>query len=159
MDDDERNLNDDGAPIIEEFPEDTTPEKGDFDDVLNIARAVTYEDPNFMDDVLLGKGKSFERNKDVHEVFDRLFYLSPEPLNAEPIAYFIPEANENPSSRALENSPSPYPEHNSHVPSPPHSSPPPSVIEAGDSHTSLPPRTSTSEAVALKTTPPSESYS
>ncbi|WCJ31485.1 hypothetical protein M5689_012977 [Euphorbia peplus] len=44
-----------GAPIFEEVSEDTAPE-GDFDEVQKVARVVADEDPNFMDDVLLGQG-------------------------------------------------------------------------------------------------------
>ncbi|WCJ44050.1 hypothetical protein M5689_024743 [Euphorbia peplus] len=151
MDVDEENFNDDGAPIIENLSGDSTPEKGEFDEVLNIAREVTAEDPNFMDEVLLGQRRSSEGHRNVHEVFDRMSHLFTEALSVAPSATFNPNAPENSQFWA--------PEHNSPTPSPPHSSPPISVTEAGESHTSIPPTTLTSEVVDPKTTLPYGSYS
>ncbi|WCJ37940.1 hypothetical protein M5689_019029 [Euphorbia peplus] len=123
---------------------------------MNIARAATAEDPNFMDDVLLGQGRSSEGHRNVHEVFDKMSYLFQESLNVAPFATFKTNAPENSQFLAPEDAPTSAPEqiihtpeHNSPTPSPPHSSPPISVAEAGDSHTSIPPTTSTSEVVVL----------
>ncbi|WCJ21229.1 hypothetical protein M5689_003396 [Euphorbia peplus] len=154
MDVDAKNFNDDGAPIIENLSEDSTPEQEDFDEVLNIARAVTEDDPNFMDDVLLGQGRSYEGHRNVHEVFDRMSHLFSEPLSVAPSATFNPNAPENSKFSAPEDATTSAPEqvihspeHNSPTPSHPHSSSPISVTQAGDSHTSIPPTTSTSEVV------------
>ncbi|WCJ18262.1 hypothetical protein M5689_000631 [Euphorbia peplus] len=105
MDVDEENLNDDVAPIIENLSKDSNPEKGDFDEVLNIARDVTVEDPNFMDDVLLGQGRSSEGHRNVHEVFDRMSHLFTEPLSVTPSATFNPNALENSQFSAPEDAP------------------------------------------------------
>ncbi|WCJ37788.1 hypothetical protein M5689_018889 [Euphorbia peplus] len=71
MDDDEENFNDDGVPIIETVSDDSSPEREDPENVLEGARvfAQNVDNEHFMDDVLLGQGRSNERNRNASGFF------------------------------------------------------------------------------------------
>ncbi|WCJ39734.1 hypothetical protein M5689_020700 [Euphorbia peplus] len=75
MDDDEENLNFDGAPILSN---DSSPEHEDPENVMDGARVFTQNVDNerFMDDVLLGQGRSSERNKNASELILMLLRMT-----------------------------------------------------------------------------------
>ncbi|WCJ43875.1 hypothetical protein M5689_024584 [Euphorbia peplus] len=60
MDDDEEHFNDDGAPVFENVSDDSSPEPEDPENVLEDARvfAQNVDSEHFIDDVLLGQGRS-----------------------------------------------------------------------------------------------------
>ncbi|WCJ44001.1 hypothetical protein M5689_024699 [Euphorbia peplus] len=84
MDDDEENLNLDSAPTVEVLSNDSSPEHEHSENVLEGARvfAQNVDNERFMDNVLLGQGRSAERTRNVHEVFERLSHINTEPLNS-----------------------------------------------------------------------------
>ncbi|WCJ18331.1 hypothetical protein M5689_000692 [Euphorbia peplus] len=92
MDDDEEHFNDDGAPVFETVFDDSSPEPEDPENVLEGARVFAHnvDNEHFIDDVLLGQGRSEERNRNASEVIDRMAHLFTEPL-----ASFDPNAAEN----------------------------------------------------------------
>ncbi|WCJ37741.1 hypothetical protein M5689_018847 [Euphorbia peplus] len=126
------------APVIVELTEDSDQEPDTIiQDAMNFAENIDTDD--FLDNVLLGQG----RNPGERDASETLFRMAH--LYAEPMSTFDPNASEQV------------------IPSPPHTPHPspslPSVTEVSDSHTSIPPTTSTSEVVSPPIIPPSGSYS
>ncbi|WCJ24962.1 hypothetical protein M5689_006883 [Euphorbia peplus] len=113
------------AHVIEDLSDDPEQEPVTAADVVRTAKAFAEDTDSFMDDVLLGQGRSSEM-RTVHDVFERLSHIY-----AEPFATYIPptsedfpfSAPENPLPSPVESSPSLSPVHTTHIPSPPHSSP------------------------------------
>ncbi|WCJ38008.1 hypothetical protein M5689_019093 [Euphorbia peplus] len=134
------------APIIEELTEDSDQEPDTIiQNAMNLAENINTDD--FLDNVLLGQGRN-PGERDASETLFRMAHIF-----AEPISTYDP----NLSEQVI-----PSPLHTSHPSSPhtPHPSPSlPSVTEVGDSLTSIPPTTSTSEVVPPSIIPPSGSFS
>ncbi|WCJ21126.1 hypothetical protein M5689_003305 [Euphorbia peplus] len=134
------------APVIEELTEDSDPEPDTIiQNAMNFAENIDTDD--FLDNVLLGQGRN-PGERDASETLFRMAHIF-----AEPISTFDP----NLSEQVI-----PSPLHTSHPSSPhtPHPSPSlPSVTKVSDSHTSIPPTTSTSEVVSPPIIPPSGSFS
>ncbi|WCJ21116.1 hypothetical protein M5689_003296 [Euphorbia peplus] len=107
MDDDEENLNIDGAPTVEVLSNESSPEHEDPENVMEGARvfAQNIDNEQFMDDVLLGQGRSSERNRNASEVMDRMTHLY-----ATPYASYDPNAAENVQFSAPEDAPTSTPE-------------------------------------------------
>ncbi|WCJ18489.1 hypothetical protein M5689_000836 [Euphorbia peplus] len=120
MDDDEEHFNDDGTPIIETVSDDSSPEREDSETVLDGARvfAQNVDNEHFIDDVLLGQGRSDERRRNAYEVIDKMSHLF-----ATPFASFDPNDAEKSQLSAPEDIPSSAPEQV--IQSPEHNSPPP----------------------------------
>ncbi|WCJ37794.1 hypothetical protein M5689_018895 [Euphorbia peplus] len=77
------------APFIEDLSNDLEQEQETVADVVRTAKAFVEDDENFMDDVLLGQGRSSE-GRNVHDVFERLSHIY-----VEPFATYIPPTSED----------------------------------------------------------------